>query len=634
MRGILRSTLRNATQYRELYICDLNISHTVFDMSTCIINGRLGHLVHLHLRWGGYTWEGGGYTQAQRSETETETEARIRTMSSVESATGVDDTKARIEARKAVDKAARTRAPEADAITINPDKKAAAPADFALASTRSSYESAVGMAAAIQAGEATSRGLVERAIARIQLLNDKINAVVVRSFEHARRRADEADAATKAGKSWGRFHGVPMTLKEANATKGFRSTFGGTLGKYILPVAKESEVTVLRLLGAGVIVLGFTNLPNCAMEWQTNCPVYGLTLNPWDTSRTPGGSSGGAAAAMVAGFTPFELGSDIAGSIRIPAALCGLVGHCPTAGLLPYIMMAVKETHKAYFLARQGPMARSVDDVQSMLEVLVGDDDGMAPLPRPDPTAHASLAGYRVALWRSHPESPPGKAVAAGLDAVAAALGAAGAKVVELEPSALPYDGYASYKLFLSYLGEATRPDFYMFQRRELWARFRGKALRGRGAWTAYDDTLAKGLSATDQEERRRCVAKWQAFFSDVDVVVCPSVPCEAWTCSSKPTDLLTQHAVGVRPFVVDGESRPYNSLCYWTHLPNLIGAPTTAFPTTRGGPAALPIGLQAFGAEKHDLVVLDFVKKLMAAMGTEAFSPPAGFKDEDGVGS
>ena len=194
------------------------------------------------------------------------------------------------------------------------------------------YHTAGDLVRAIAGRRVSSRELVDSAISRIEALDPKINAVVVRDFERALTAADAADAALAKGGSRALL-GVPMTVKEHYAVAGLPTTRGDP--KYKNWKAEVDALVVQRLKAAGAVILGKTNVPLNLSDWQSFNEVYGTTNNPWDLSRTPGGSSGGSAAALAAGFVPLELGSDIGGSLRAPAHFCGVFSHKPTLDLVP-----------------------------------------------------------------------------------------------------------------------------------------------------------------------------------------------------------------------------------------------------------------------------------------------------------
>ena len=188
-------------------------------------------------------------------------------------------------------------------------------------------------AAAIAQRTLGSEELLDLCLARIEQVNESVNAVCTLAVEPARERCRQADAASQRGESWGPLHGLPITIKDAIATAGIRSTGGATALRDNVPTSDAPAVASLK--AAGAIVFGKTNLPEWSGDFQSFNEMFGTTNNPWDLTRTPGGSSGGAAAAVACGMTSFELGTDIGGSVRLPSAFCGVFGHKPSWGLIP-----------------------------------------------------------------------------------------------------------------------------------------------------------------------------------------------------------------------------------------------------------------------------------------------------------
>eukprot|EP01047_Picozoa_sp_COSAG01_P053384 COSAG01_NODE_5717_length_4078_cov_1.561950_2_plen_324_part_00 len=285
----------------------------------------------------------------------------------------------------------------------------------------------------IRHGRTSSAALLELFVRRSEALNSELNAVVVWDLERARVRAAQADAALARGESWGPLHGLPMTVKENNDVAGLPTTKGDPQKEGHL--APDSEVMIERLLAAGAVVFGKSNLPLNAMDIQSYNKLYGSTCNPWELSRTPGGSSGGGAAAVAAGLSPLEIGGDIGGSIRIPAAFCGIYGHKPTFGIIPKrsSTMSLVPTD----ISVRGPLARSAEDLALLMEVLAGGagtagDVGNVgrgwrlQLPRP---TKARLSEYRVAVWATDQLCPVSAELQAAADALVAALRHCGATV-------------------------------------------------------------------------------------------------------------------------------------------------------------------------------------------------------------
>ena len=227
---------------------------------------------------------------------------------------------------------------------------------------------------AIRKGEISSRELLELLIARIEKINPDLNAVITFDLEGARRLADQADAKLKDGELTGPLHGIPVTIKDALETKGLRSTGGASELHNNIP-SKDAPV-VAAVKEAGAIVFGKTNLPRWSGDFQSFNEMFGTTVNPWDSERVPGGSSGGAAAAVAAGLSSFEIGTDIGGSIRLPASFCGVFGHKPSWGVVPstgYLDHEAGGTIEADVNVH-GPITRSADDLEMLLEVLVRKD--------------------------------------------------------------------------------------------------------------------------------------------------------------------------------------------------------------------------------------------------------------------
>lgn len=224
----------------------------------------------------------------------------------------------------------------------------------------------------LQAREISARELTQLYLRQIEVVNPHINAVVTLCSEQALARATLADQARDRGESWGRLHGIPFTVKDAFDTAGVLST-GGTQGRsHTIP--KSNATTVDRLLAAGAILLGKTNTPELTLYYDTDNLLYGRTLNPYDLSRSPGGSSGGAAAIIAAGGSPIDIGSDTGGSIRLPAHFCGIAGIKPTAGLIPRTGLILPEGTPADSLTQVGPMARYAEDLDLLLPILAGID--------------------------------------------------------------------------------------------------------------------------------------------------------------------------------------------------------------------------------------------------------------------
>src|ERR1700704_218485 len=254
---------------------------------------------------------------------------------------------------------------------MNPRQRLKPSNDF-----KPAFATAEESAGAIRSKQISAAELLDLIFRRVDLHNPKINAIVWQFREQSMARARQADEALAAGKTWGPLHGVPVTIKEAFAYKGSPNTWGLPQLKDVM--SPRTAVAVERLESAGAIVIGKTNAPVMLGDWQSYNPIYGTTNNPWDLTRTPGGSTGGGAAALAAGLGCLTIGSDLSGSLRIPAHFCGVYGHKPslelvsTAGFQPGPWDG--SPGFPMDLAVVGPMARSARDLALSLSVLGGPD--------------------------------------------------------------------------------------------------------------------------------------------------------------------------------------------------------------------------------------------------------------------
>src|SRR5271169_2673203 len=315
------------------------------------------------------------------------------------------------------------------------------------------YAGAAEMAAALAAGAVSSVELAEAAIARIEAVDPKINAVCVRDFDRALDAARAADARLAAGER-GPLLGVPMTIKESFNLAGTPTTWGYVEAKDFKPA--EDALAVQRVKAAGAVVLGKTNVPVSLGDWQSYNDVYGVTRNPYDLGRSPGGSSGGSSAALAAGYGALSLGSDIGGSLRVPAFHCGVYAHKPTFGLVasrghtapPFPALPLDRD-----LSVIGPMARSAADLALLLDVMAGPDPleaGKAYRLELPPPRHSTLKDFRVLLLDTDPVLPTNAEVRAAIGKLAANLGKAGVAVSRESPL-LP-DFAASSRLYMRLL--------------------------------------------------------------------------------------------------------------------------------------------------------------------------------------
>lgn len=454
------------------------------------------------------------------------------------------------------------------------------------------------MARAIKSKEATSVEIVRAHIEHIEKLNPRINAVVTLRKEEALKDAQAADDAVKNGALIGPLHGVPLTLKDAYRVKGMRSTFGVPQYSRYKPSA-DCEV-VSRVRNAGAIILGRTNVPFASFDWQCKSPIFGETLNPWNPKHTPGGSSGGAAAALASGFTPIELGSDIAGSIRYPAHCCGVLGLRTTVGLLPYSDSLPDDMPRIFEkLTVCGPMARDYGDLSLMLKVLLGNGAKQQP-DKPDP------AKLKVAFTASLLTLEPDAEMKAALSAMEKEFSQAGHQVEHREPQ---IDWAAAYRVWGNIVGYEYRtvlpkllqagPGRLLFDAYFLHYRL------GNGPLTVHfkEGFLLSEASYKEALSKREAILKEvDRFFEQTDLWILPSSPMEA---------LRIQRRGG--PIAHLGQNRTYSEMLGTYLCPTaLMGTPALAMPIAMSK-NGLPLGVQVHGARFSDEKLVRICEKLFA---------------------
>lgn len=478
------------------------------------------------------------------------------------------------------------------------------------------FESVRVLARRIRRRELSSVELVDAFLDRIAEHNPALNAVVSLDPGRARAEAKRADERLSAGAHGrlGPLHGVPMTIKDGYEVAGMRSTAGAKPWAEHVPA--QDALAVQRLRDAGAIVLGKTNTPAFCSDFQTYNTLFGTTHNPWDLTRTPGGSSGGAAAALAAGLTPIELGSDIAGSIRLPAAFCGVLGHkssydlVPTRGHIP----GPPGTLARGDLVVAGPMAREADDLAYLLPILAGPTPEVAKAYRlalPAPRA-TTLRGYRVAAWLDDPAFPLDDSVAQPLHDALDALRKAGVTVDAVHPDFGLAEAHAVYSRLFDPITVVGLPDKVITQLEAAAASGETNALTrmARNALARHTDWLVA------HEQRERLRAKLARFFEDYDVLLCPV----AITAAFAHDQAQPQFA---RTLMVNGERRPYHDLMGWLTFVTATYSPATVAPIGRTR-AGLPVGMQIVGPYLEDLTTIDFAGRLGELVG--GFEAPPGY--------
>ncbi len=424
-------------------------------------------------------------------------------------------------------------------------------------------------ARALAAGQLSAAALCEAAIARIEAIDGALNAVVVRDFARARRQAAEADAALARGERRPLL-GVPMTVKEAFNVAGLPTSWG--LPQFRDFVPQQDAVAVARLKAAGAVILGKTNVPPALADWQSANPVYGRTVHPLDPGRTPGGSSGGGAVGVATGMVALELGSDLTGSLRVPASFCGVYAHKPSHGLLPTRGFAFPGTEEALASLPSviGPIGHGAEDLSLALDVLAGPDaapaaQGRFVLPA---ARHAAAKDWRVLVVTAHPQAAVAADVRAAVEGAGQRLAKAGASVArasDLLPD-LAEIGDTYGQIVQTVLAQAEPGGRSPMQLR-----------------TWFD------LLAT----RTRIRAQLRTLFTQFDAVLCPAVGCAAFEHMAEPD-------FEKRTLTIDGKPTPYGTLAAWSGLASLGGLPATVAPAgfTAGG---LPLGVQIVGPYFED---------------------------------
>jgi amidase len=471
------------------------------------------------------------------------------------------------------------------------------------------------LAEAIRRRDVSSRELLDLYLARVDALNPPLNAVVTLDPDGARTAADAADAALARGDDVGPLHGVPMTVKDTYLTAGMRTTCGLPAWDH---VPDHDADAVGRLRRAGAVIFGKTNTPAMAGDWQTYNEIFGTSNNPWNPTRSTGGSSGGAAAAVAAGMTGLEVGSDIGGSIRFPSSWCGVCGHKTTwgivsqAGHLPPAPGTLSDTD----LSVVGPIARDVADLEITLGVLAGASGHAALGWRLElPAARATaLRDLRLACWLDDPAFPVDTESAAVLDAAATALRGAGAHVVDARPEvALPdvlrlYQQFL-YPILLSTMGNRSFANMVKLADSLSDDDDRPLARTARFATQRYRDWVVA------REKREQLRALMAEYFTGVDallmpVAIVPAIPHDH-------TDPFPERVIEV-----NGATRPYTDLMAWRALATLAHLPATVVPVGRTA-SGLPVGIQIVGPYLEDRTTLAVGRLVEELLG--GYVPPPG---------
>ncbi len=478
------------------------------------------------------------------------------------------------------------------------------------------YRSATDLLSALRTKHISAVELLDATISRIEKYDKHINAVVVRDFERARIAAKQADDALAKGEQKPLL-GLPMTVKESFNIAGLTSNWGNPFFKDWQPM--EDALVISRLKKAGAIIIGKTNVPFMLTDWQSYNDIYGTTNNPWNLNLTTGGSSGGSAAALAAGFVSLELGSDLAGSLRTPAHYCGVYAHKPSSDLVPLRGASpptTLATSNRVDLVVAGPMSRTANDLALALNIIAGPDeftDGKAYQLFLPPSRHTHLQDFRVLLIDENPLYPTANIIRQSLNTFADKLIKSGVKVVR-DYSHLPD------------LAEITKNYATLLYAWE----------GGNLPLKDYEHliSLAKNLDINDKSLTALCLRsnvmnhrdwvlttrtrtllqqQWRNLYRDFDVILCPVMPTLAF-----PHD----HNMNIEERIIEIDSMklPYAHQFIWICFANLFGLPATVAPIDQSE-EGLPIGMQIIGDYLEDNTTITFAKLIEREFG--GFKPP-----------
>ena len=478
------------------------------------------------------------------------------------------------------------------------------------------FRSATELARLLRARKVTASALLEDCLGQYKAHNKALNAVVVTDIPRARKAAAAADRRLRAGKAKGPFDGVPMTAKESFDMAGLPSTWGDP--RFHNNIATTDAVAMQRLEDAGAVVYGKTNVPLMLADWQSYNAIYGTTNNPWDLDRAPGGSSGGSAVALATGMSALEIGSDIGASIRNPAHYCGVYGHKPTWGVVPYQGHLLPGMVQPGDITVAGPLARSARDLASMMKLIAGpvgpDARGYA-LTLP-PAKQKSLKEFRVAVMVTDEQSEVDLSVQDLLGKLTQFLGK---RVKKLSTTARPaFTTKEAMDVYIALLRSAT-------SRRQSDKEFAVNSAKVAAADPRDDSYLTKMLRAyvlphrdwlKYNERRHQMRLLWDQFFDDWDVMICPAAASAAF-----PHDHVGERHE--RKITVNGKRVPTTDQLFWAGYSGCFLLPSTVAPMGLT-PEGLPAGVQIITRQYADYTAIRFAELLEKEYG--GFVPPPGY--------
>ena len=478
------------------------------------------------------------------------------------------------------------------------------------------FRSATDLARMLKGGKISASELLDECLAQYKRHNPAINAVVVTDIDRAKKAARAADKRLAKGKPLGPFDGVPMTAKESFDWTGTPSTWGDP--RFKDNIASADAVAVTRLSDAGAVMYGKTNVPLMLADWQSFNAIYGTTSNPWDVTRAPGGSSGGSAAALATGMSALEIGSDIGASIRNPAHYCGVYGHKPSYGVVPYQGHLLPGMVQPGDISAAGPLARSARDIATMMKILAGPVGPEArgyrlTLPK---AKQEKLKDFRVAVMVTDEQSEVDMPVQDLLGQLTKFLGK---RVKKLSTTARPaFTSKEAMDVYIALLRSAT-------SRRQTNADFTANVAKVAASDPLDDSYLTKMLRAyvlphrdwlKYNERRHQMRLLWDQFFDDWDVMICPAAASAAF-----PHD--QQGERHERKITVNGRQVPTTDQLFWAGYSGCFYLPSTIAPMGLT-PQGLPAGVQIIARQYGDYSSIRFAELLEKEFG--GFVPPPGY--------
>jgi amidase len=477
------------------------------------------------------------------------------------------------------------------------------------------FKSALDLGKLLKARKLSAAELLDHCLTQFMRYNTKVNAVVIADLDRSRRAAFEADQRYAKGAPLSPFDGVPMTIKESFDWAGLPSTWGDYKMKDNIPV--RDAAVLERMSAAGAVPYGKTNVPYHLTDWQSFNDIYGTTNNPWDESLTPGGSSGGAAAALATGMSALEVGSDIGASIRNPAHYCGVFGHKPTFGVVPYRGHLMPGSAALSDITVAGPMARSAKDLTAMMNVLVGSDgiDATAINIELQRSKRKTLKDFRVAVKLSSSISEVDEPYVKKITALANALKPS---VKQLSFEAAPsFDDATAYENYILLLRATSAKRLTRAEYDKALALAESfdpgdksyLALMNRGLSMSHRDWLRQN------ELRHQMRLLWDDFFENWDVLLCPCAASTAWPHDQKGE----RHE---RLISVNGKMVSTIDQRFWAGYSGNFYLPSTVAPI--GLIDGLPCGVQIIARQYGDYESLRFAELIEEMTG--GFVPPPGY--------